>query len=185
MVFIIDVYSRRIVGYAASDHMRAEANLKALEQAFNLRKGSDLSKLIHHSDRGSQYISHLYTKRLIKRGVTISMGLAATDNAFAERVNGIIKNEYLNYWRIEGLNGLKNAVRKAVKHYNNKRIHRSLPNNNTPLTYENNLLNSRSKEKQNVLIHSMDYPLINQAFEQQSEYIEAPCCPIDYNNYLT
>ena len=185
LVFIIDVYSRRIVGHAASDHMRSEANLKALELALKVRKGNRLDKLVHHSDRGSQYISDQYTNKLKKKGITISMGLIATDNAFAERVNGIIKNEYLNYWDIKNLGQLQKAVQKAVSHYNTKRIHRGLPKSQTPINYEKRILNLSPKNKDKVLIHTMDYPKINKAFDRQSEHVDAHNCPICCDDYLT
>ena len=123
LVFIIDVYTRQIVGYAVSNHLRAEANLRALKMAI---KNHGVPR-IHHSDRGSQYIQKEYTGLLKEKEVKISMGLKGQDNAYAERINGTIKNEYLKHWQIESLESLKRKVSKAVNHYNGKRIHNSLP----------------------------------------------------------
>ena len=121
-VFIIDVYTRKIVGYALSDHMRASANLRALKMALNTHK----APLIHHSDRGSQYISKEYTNLLKSHGTRISMGLIAQDNAYAERINRTIKEEYLDRWQLDSFEKLKQAVNKAVRHYNTQRPHLSL-----------------------------------------------------------
>jgi putative transposase len=129
-VFIIDVYSKEIVGYAISDHMRASANIKALTMALSKRK----APLIHHSDRGSQYISKDYTKLLESYGTNISMGLTAQDNAYAERINRTIKEEYLDYRWIRSFSQLKAAVAAAVKHYNTHRPHLHL-NRKSPVEF--------------------------------------------------
>ena len=90
----MDVYSRRIVGYSVADHMRAEQNIRALQMALDLRGVKDYDqKLIHHSDKGSQYISDDYTELLNDFGIEISMCNIVYENAHIERVNGIIKNQ--------------------------------------------------------------------------------------------
>ncbi len=121
-VFIIDVYTKEIVGYAVSDHMRASTNIQALKMACSKRE----PPMIHHSDRGSQYISKAYTRLLEKMGVRISMGLSALENAYAERINRTIKEEYLDYKWIRTFSQLKKAVANAVYHYNNFRPHNNL-----------------------------------------------------------
>jgi transposase InsO family protein len=128
LVFIVDVYTRQIVGYAVSDHLRAEANLRALRMAL----ADHGAPRIHHSDRGSQYVDQEYTKLLKDHSVDISMGLQAQDNAYAERINGTIKNEYLQYWNIKTFNELKRKVKRAVQHYNAQRIHDALPERLAP-----------------------------------------------------
>ena len=88
-VFIIDVYTKEIVGYSVSDNMRATANVKALKSAI-----CEYGKVkIHHSDRGSQYIAKKYTAILNDIESQISMGLTAQDNAYAERINQTISYE--------------------------------------------------------------------------------------------
>src|SRR5690606_29692361 len=77
-VFIIAVYTKKIVGYQVSDHMRASPNMKALQMALNSNKAPD----IHHSDRGSQYIYNEYTSLLKSKGCKISMAKTAQDNAY-------------------------------------------------------------------------------------------------------
>lgn len=140
-VFILDVYTRKIVGYQVSDHMRATANVKALQMALDNHSPPS----IHHSDRGSQYTYKEYVKMIKQTGCKISMGLTAQDNAYAERLNGIIKNEYLAYWKPKTLKQLRQLVDKAVKNYNEKRIHNGIKRK-TPLKvqsdYELNQLDS-------------------------------------------
>jgi putative transposase len=121
-VFIIDVYSKEIVGYAVSDHMRASANIKALKMALEKRKRPDY----HHSDRGSQYISKAYIKLLEGCGTKVSMGLSAQENAYAERINRTIKEEYLDHWWIRSFSQLQASVARAVRHYNSYRPHVNL-----------------------------------------------------------
>jgi transposase InsO family protein len=82
-VFIIDVYTKKIVGYTVSDHMRAVANIKALKMALKDNQAPE----IHHSDRGSQYIYNGYIALLKANGCEISMANTAQDNAYAERIN--------------------------------------------------------------------------------------------------
>jgi len=130
-VFIIDVYTRKIVGYQVSAHMRATANVAALKMAFKENK----PPLIHHSDRGSQYVYELYISMLTEEKCQISMGLTAQDNAYAERINQTIKEEYLRYWKPATYKQLTGDVKRAVVHYNTKRIHKNL-NKRTPSKFE-------------------------------------------------
>lgn len=130
-VFIIDVYSKKIVGYRVSDSMRAKANYKALAMALRVNP----APTIHHSDRGSQYSSIEYINMLKDNGCQISMGLTAQDNAYAERINGTIKTEYLESWKPKTYNQLKRQIDKAVNDYNNHRLHNHL-NRLNPVEFE-------------------------------------------------
>ena len=130
-VFIIDVYTKEIVGYNISDHMRATANLKALQMALTKHPPPE----IHHSDRGSQYTYKEYINLLKCKGVKISMATSAQDNAYAERINRTIKEEYLNYWKPKSFRQLKQQIKKAVKHYNSKRVHNNIERK-TPKQFE-------------------------------------------------
>jgi transposase InsO family protein len=123
---ITDMYSRKIVGYHLSDNLEAEQSLNSLKMA--LKSKPDDAKPIHHSDRGSQYCSHLYIQELKKHGMSASMteDNHCAENALAERVNGILKQEY-------GLrNEFRNAmqahasVKQAVMLYNTRRPHYAL-----------------------------------------------------------
>jgi len=153
IVFIIDVYTKRILGYKASDHLRAEANIAALKMALKNSNG-DIEQLIHHSDRGSQYIDANYVGLLNSKGIKISMGEKAQDNAYAERINGIIKNEYLKYWEINSLTELQNKLVKAVNHYNNKRKHNGIQGRLTPVEFDKSLLDLESQRKPTVIIYA-------------------------------
>jgi transposase InsO family protein len=93
--FVIDAYARRIVGWRVSSHMRTDFVVDALEQALYARHPSSDEKLIHHSDRGSQYVSIRYTERLEEAGLMPSVGSTGDsyDNALAETINGLYKTE--------------------------------------------------------------------------------------------
>lgn len=135
LTFIIDVYTRRIVGDAASKSLRADANCRALKMAVELFSAGQLEGCVHHSDRGSQYTDGRYLEGLRKAGMAISMGGKATDNAFAERINGVIKNEYLIPWGPVSFGQLKRYCKQAVTDYNTKRHHGAL-GRRSPCEYE-------------------------------------------------
>ena len=92
--FVMDVYSRRILGWSASNNMRQANNLRVLEQSIKLRGNKELKGLIHHSDKGSQYCSNAYIGVLEDHRIKISMAGTSLENAYVERLNGIIKNDY-------------------------------------------------------------------------------------------
>src|SRR5690349_10727224 len=96
IVMIMDVYSRRILGYSVADNMRAENTLAALKMALTLRGISHYNHgLIHHSDKGSQYVSDVYTDTLRSYGIEISMCNEVYENTHIEMLNDTIKNQYL------------------------------------------------------------------------------------------
>lgn len=98
MAFVIDVYARRIVGWRVSTTMTTDFVLDALEQALYARQPADSDALIHHSDRGSQYVSIRYTERLAKAAIEPSVGSRGDsyDNALAETINGLYKAEIIH-----------------------------------------------------------------------------------------
>jgi putative transposase len=123
---ITDAYSRKIVGAHIGDSLEAEGCLKALDQAL---RGLPKQKTpIHHSDRGSQYCCHEYVERLQKRGLPISMTeiMHCYENALAERVNGILKQEYEMDRTFRTKNQAKAAFEQAVWLYNSHRPHLKL-----------------------------------------------------------
>jgi len=154
MVFIIDVYSREVIGYNASYHMRHQSNMIALKMALKQIKPEDRTSMIHHSDRGSQYGSKPYVKMLKDSKIEISMGVKAQDNAYAERINGTIKNEYLKLWHIKDYKDLKAKVKKAVDHYNNVREHSSLFNGVSPKEFKKIILDLNTQERPTVIIYA-------------------------------
>ncbi|WP_367389167.1 transposase [Lewinella sp. LCG006] len=152
LTFIIDVYSRLIVGYSVSDNLRARANIEALKMAFRLRRGMDLSELIFHSDGGSQYRSNDFIEVLRSRGISSSMCITALDNAYAEKLNDVIKNEYLEHWPIRDYRALRRYVKRAVENYNKVRHHSQLPLRIAPLGFECYLEESKGQRPPSLLI---------------------------------
>ena len=137
----MDVYSRVIIGYSIADNMRAEHNLKALKTAVKNRKIHNYDNtLIHHSDRGTQYASDAYTNALTDHGIQISMCKEVYENTHIERLNGTIKNQYLNRWNIQNLKELNDKLKTTIHSYNHTRPHRSLKNI-SPFQYEKELEN--------------------------------------------
>jgi putative transposase len=98
VAFVIDVFARRIVGWRVSSSMHTDFVLDALEQALCARQPEQADALVHHSDRGSQYISIRYTERLAQAGIEPSVGSRGDsyDNALAESVNGLYKAELIH-----------------------------------------------------------------------------------------
>lgn len=123
---ITDYYSKRIVGYHLADSLKTEGPLKALEMALKSRK-YPTRKLIHHSDRGFQYCSHEYTKMLKDNGIRISMTENSDpyENAIAERVNGILKDEFaIGDGFVNHIQAVK-EIKQAIETYNTERPHLS------------------------------------------------------------
>jgi transposase-like protein len=184
LVMIIDVYTKEIIGYALSNHMRASANIAALEMAIAANPGS-LKDLIHHSDKGSQYTSHPYLQILNDHGITPSMGIKGQDNAYAEKLNSTIKNEYIKYRNATTEKELKAAVRQAIKNYNQSRIHNSLPSNKTPKSFANCLISLDYPQRPKVIVYTDGKQKVkdvsnNLDFLPHKDQ-KAPVCPIIYN----
>jgi transposase InsO family protein len=128
---LMDLWSRKIVGYHAGDTLEAEGALRALDMA--LRDLPPGAVPVHHSDRGCQYCSHRYVERLQARGLGISMTeeLHCYENAHAERLNGILKQEYGLGYSFRRKQQALEAIDEGVFLYNTKRPHLSL-NYETP-----------------------------------------------------
>ena len=123
VAFVIDVYSRMIVGWRVSRSLRSDLALDALEQALYARPVNE--QLVHHSDRGVQYLSIRYTERLAEAGIEPSVGSRGDsyDNALAETIIGLYKTEVIYHkgpWR--GLDRVEYATLDWVDWFNNKRI---------------------------------------------------------------
>lgn len=126
--FITDAYSHKIVGFHVADNLQGIETLQALEMALSGLDQSKPLKLIHHSDRGVQYCWKEYVKTLQKHKIDISMTQSSDplDNPVAERINGIIKEEYLFDCEGKPLYELKEQLKRSVELYNEKRPHLSL-----------------------------------------------------------
>lgn len=125
VAFVIDVFARRIVGWRVSTSMSTQFVLDALNQAIFQRKTYRNKGLIHHSDRGSQYLSIIYTERLDEAGIDPSVGTVGDsyDNALAESVIGLFKTEVINAlgpWRT--LRDVEWQALKWIDWYNNRRL---------------------------------------------------------------
>ena len=123
---VMDAYSRAVVGYDCSDSLESEGTLRSLTMA--LRGLPADGKTIHHSDRGSQYCCCAYVEKLRRRGLRISMTEEnhCYENSQAERLNGILKQEYGLGGRFRSKSDVRRAVREAVTLYNCRRPHQSL-----------------------------------------------------------
>lgn len=157
LTFFVDVYSRYIGGYAVSNSLGAAANIKALKMLLKGR-GNNHAGLIHHSDKGSQYIDQDYRKILKDNKVKMSMCDEAWQNAYSERINRTIKEEYLDGWEIDNEAQLKKAVARAVEHYNQKRRHRSL-DWQTPSDFERQLRRLKPEERKKQRIYKQQAPM--------------------------
>ncbi|TAH64354.1 MAG: IS3 family transposase [Rhodopseudomonas palustris] len=125
VAFVIDAYARRIVGWRASRSAHAGFVLDALEQALHDRRPVHRGGLVHHSDRGSQYVSIKYTERLAEAGIEPSVGSVGDsyDNALAETINGLYKAEVIHRrgpWR--SFEAVEFATLKWVDWFNNRRL---------------------------------------------------------------
>lgn len=136
VAFVIDVFSRKIVGWRVSNSLKSGLALDALEQALSVRDISD--NLVHHSDRGVQYLSIRYTDRLAEVGIANSVGSVGDsyDNALAETINGLYKTELIGKqgpW--SGRGAVEYATFEWVDWYNKRRLFKKL-GNIPPAEYE-------------------------------------------------
>jgi transposase InsO family protein len=142
--FITDAYSHKIVGHHVAGSLETLNTIKALQMAISSLTNQKI-RPVHHSDRGVQYCSGSYTNLLRANGITISMTENGDplENALAERINGILKNEYLNYYSIKDLGQAQQALDKAVCLYNEHRPHMSIGMLTPQIVYQNNLVTEK------------------------------------------
>jgi len=135
LTFLTDVYSSRIVGWEGAEDKGSEHAGKALEKMVDLRGEEKLKGMIHHTDRGSEYRSDEYIGCLLKMEIQISMAKTCMENGYAERRNGIIKNDYLEFMSCGNIKELRRALDEAVYRYNHL-LHQERLGNRTPVEYE-------------------------------------------------
>ena len=148
---ITDAYSHKILGYHIADNLEAIHTTKALEMA--LTSINKIHQLIHHSDRGLQYCSSEYVEHLKSNNIQISMTENGDplENPIAERINGIIKNEYLKHYSITNqLNAMK-VLESIIIKYNQQRPHQSINMLTPELVHQQKLLVNRKWSKQRQL----------------------------------
>lgn len=136
LALITDMHSRKIVGYDISDSLELKGCVRALNKAIYLAK--NIKQLIHHSDRGIQYCSNVYTQILKRKKINISMTEEnhCYENAMAERVNGILKDEFYLDQTFDNVAHAKRAAKNAINLYNEVRLHLSLDYKTPNMVYK-------------------------------------------------
>ncbi|WP_082379217.1 IS3 family transposase [Pseudalgibacter alginicilyticus] len=136
LALITDMYSRKIVGYDLSDSLELKGCVRALNKALYQTKST--KDLIHHSDRGIQYCSNVYTQVLKRNKIDISMTEEnhCYENAMAERVNGILKDEFYLDQTFDNVDHAKRATKNAINLYNQIRLHLSLDYKTPNMVYK-------------------------------------------------
>ena len=136
LALITDMHSRKIVGYDLSDSLELKGCVRALNKAIYQAK--DIKQLIHHSDRGIQYCSNQYTQILKRKKIDISMTEEnhCYENAMAERVNGILKDEFYLDQTFDNVAHAKRAAKNAINLYNEIRLHLSLDYKTPNMVYK-------------------------------------------------
>jgi transposase InsO family protein len=141
--FITDAYSHKIVGYHVAESLETVETIQALKMALaGLNEEPERQfQLVHHSDRGIQYCSHEYVKILNSNDIKISMTENGDplENPVAERVNGIIKEEYLQDYTAKNIKDAKKILSFVVKLYNDERPHNSIGNHVPNYVHKNNI----------------------------------------------
>lgn len=181
LTFIMDLYSRRIIGHHVCDHLFAQANVEALKVALTTTGISKFNyTLIHHSDRGSQYDSLLYTSALDEAQIKISMGRIVYDNIHMERTHQVIKSEYLIHRNIVKPQDLPKHLDEVVYLYNHKRPHGALAMR-TPVDFERDILSVPLFQRTPMRVFALDTKLQNRS--------NTPCDPkqlfLPFNDFLS
>ena len=148
---ITDAYSKQIMGHYVSDNLSTNSSLQALKQATKNRKYPN-QKLIHHSDRGIQYCSDYYQEELSNKGIQCSMTekYDPYENPIAERINGILKQEFIELVRVDQLTHMKVLVMQSIETYNKQRPHLSCWMNTPDKMHKQNKLKIKSYKKKNL-----------------------------------
>lgn len=159
LTFILDAYSRRIVGYSVSTTLKTEdTTIPALKMALAFRgysKRNMPQDLIFHSDGGGQYYCKEFIVMLRELGIRSSMAETVYENSKAERINGVIKNSYLKRWSIRTMQELAQSVDRAVRAYNSEKPHSSL-GLHTPIEFEENILSLCSPKRPKMINSSKE-----------------------------
>lgn len=151
---ITDAYSHKIMGYSIAENLEGIHTCRALDMALSNRTKAT-PELIHHSDRGSQYCARNYTGMLLENNIRISMTDKGDplENAIAERINGIVKNEYLRHFNFKNKNQMERMLPQIVNRYNKLRPHLSINMKTPDEVHEKELLINRSWQRKRKLIN--------------------------------
>lgn len=159
IIIIMDVYSRRIIGCEIYENMHRKNNVEVLKQALKERKQDKYgNKLIHHSDRGSQYMSLDYKALLREREIVLSVAFTSLENGYAERINSTIKNDYLIFHSTNDLKKLRKSLKYCVYLYNHERPHSSL-DYLTPVAFEDKLSKQNQGNELVLYDFTQDYTI--------------------------
>lgn len=173
VVEIMDVYSRKLLALHASKSLMAMENIAALKQALNNRKGMIIKGCIFHSDRGSQYISKVHKQIVKDYEMQISMAKLPQENAYAERINGILKYEYFFEEQLTRAN-INKKSKMIMKKYNEKRPHSQL-NWMTPTAFEQKIAKIADNLHPKLIVHNWDtglsteYQVVNKEKSSKKE----------------
>lgn len=160
LTFILDCFSRRIIGYSVAKRLTTEqTTLPALQMAIRTRGNNLPTGIIFHSDGGGQYYDKEFLKLTSKYQMCNSMCEMAYENGKAERINGVIKNNYLRFYKISNENQLLKGVDRAVYLYNAEKPHKELKYV-TPLYFE----------KQHILLPMQTEPKMTESLEANSDF---------------
>lgn len=160
ITFVIDCYSRVILGHSVSNTLSTEqTTLTALTMAVRSRGGKVAPGIIFHSDGGGQYYDKSFLAYTKAQGMRNSMCEVAYENGKAERINGVIKNNYLRYYQIKTFAELTKCVDRSVRLYNGEKPHKAL-NYRTPLEFE----------KQQLLLSQQTEPKMTESLEANSDF---------------
>ena len=165
---ITDAYSHKIVGYHVAETLESVHTIEALQMAINNLPKTTTHQLTHHSDRGLQYCSAAYVKLLQDNNIQISMTENGDplENAIAERVNGIVKNEYLKHYTVRDIADAKTHLKKAITLYNEQRPHMGLGLLMPDTVHQQNL----KTEKLWKNYYDKNRKIVN-AFQDKSEHV--------------
>lgn len=170
ITFIIDSYTRRIVGHQTSYRLlTTHTTLPALQKAIKMRSPKNLKGLIFHSDGGGQYYASSFLDLTRKIGIQNSMCDYAWENGKAERINGVIKNNYLQHRKIESYEQLCKEVDRSVTLYNNDKPHIKLQRM-TPIAFEQKILSLQEQTK----------PMMTESFDAKTRFSGASS-PLNLN----
>jgi transposase InsO family protein len=154
-VFLLtDVYSLRIVGWEASQVKSSCHAQVALEKMIQIRGAEELRNMIHHTDRGSEYRSDEYIGKLQKLGIQISMAKTCLENGYAERTNGLVKGDYLEYMNCTTVKELRDGLNESVHLLNH--LEKDVLEKHSPIEYETWVQTLPLKERPVVEMHNFD-----------------------------
>lgn len=156
-VTITDVYSRELLALHLSRSLQAKENINALRKALRAREGYNLKGCIFHSDRGSQYISEVQTNIVLDHKMKLSMCKMPQQNAYVERIQGTIKNQYLCDLELRD-NNLGRIAQKVIYLYNHEKPHESL-NMMTPEIYKKHVENLPKSARPKMVIFKWNHDL--------------------------